>query len=844
MPNNPVQIVLNDRDFLRAPDPGRAGPDKDFFEGRDAAFVAHRARLVQNVEKIESELKNSPFGPLGYLRIRMRNEAIAKSYRPNREVFLRDQFPCVGAGAPGELYFRASLIHMRRLVNRIQAAEDRGERRRSRNTGKDYHYVTRTRSEVGAIEEIELAPSGQKRNFAASDAVAALSDPRAASGYIIELFEQQPLLSSDDGDVLGFRRSVGSLTSILDESGPGLSAALLPSPGGIPSIEVFLTKSANPPYIEDIRVVRPNKSKPKLPAALDTSVERHESLLRRLSEHPLVRRIRFPVIIQATNSQMGNDIAVFSVPPKVSTGRYPKVGIVDTGVGTSFGNWTLHRHDFLDETDIDPNHGTMVAGLLVAARSANNQELGREEDGCEIVDIPLMPQGRFLDVYGHRGFEAFLEELEAAVSEARDDYGVRIFNMSLNIRASVDQDIYSIYAARLDEIQDRLGIIIVNSAGNLDGSEWRPPWAKKPGQVLAALASRPRQDTIFMPCESVRTIAVGALNPPTSSHIASAPATYTRRGPGLRVGVKPDLAHYGGTGDADLPSITHLVTCNAKGMQTNARGTSFAAPLVAKTLAALDIATGERLAPRTLRAFLVHNASVPLPLRNSRLRDVARQFVGFGQPSASIDMLETNDHAITLVFESRLTAGEKRPAILRFNFAWPAALVNLQTRACRGKVSMTLVYDAPLDQAFGNEFVRVNLNACLRQRQPVDREDGKPSFRDQISQAFLPKSANLTVPERSLIEHGLKWWPSKRYQADFKDGVGQSTEWRLEVESIVRAEATFPAEGIPFSLVLTIEDPENGAPLFQEVSRQFLANRVQMQDIRIEQRIRPQSRSG
>jgi hypothetical protein len=337
-------------------------------------------------------------------------------------------------------------------------------------------------------------------------------------------------------------------------------------------------------------------------------------------------------------------------------------------------------------------------------------------------------------------------------------------------------------------------------------------------------------------------VAVGALNPPGSTHIEAAPATYTRRGPGLKVGVKPDVAHFGGTGDAATPRITHLISCDATGNQVHTRGTSFAAPLVAKTIAALDVATGERLAPRSLRAFVIHNAAVPLPLVSPRLRDVARQFVGFGQPSSASSMLETDDHAITMLFESRLTAGESKPAILRFNFQWPAPLVDSASRACRGRVRMTLVYDAPIDQAFGTEFVRVNLSAHLRQRQPADRLDGKPSFHDEISQAFLPRTGKLTIPERSLIDHGLKWWPTKRYEADFSEGVGSSTEWRLEVESIVRAEAVFPAEGIPFSLIVTIEDDQRTAPIFQTIRQQFLAGRVDIQDIRTAVRVRTQPR--
>jgi hypothetical protein len=73
---------------------------------------------------------------------------------------------------------------------------------------------------------------------------------------VVELFEQSPLLASGDDDVLGLRRSFETLQACFGELGPGLYAALLPSPGGIPSIEVLLTTSTSPALIEDRRVVR------------------------------------------------------------------------------------------------------------------------------------------------------------------------------------------------------------------------------------------------------------------------------------------------------------------------------------------------------------------------------------------------------------------------------------------------------------------------------------------------------------------------------------------------------------------------------------------------------------
>jgi hypothetical protein len=80
-------------------------------------------------------------------------------------------------------------------------------------------------------------------------------------------------------------------------------------------------------------------------------------------------------------------------------------------------------------------------------------------------------------------------------------------------------------------------------------------------------------------------------------------------------------------------------------------------------------------------------------------------------------MLETADHQITFVFESLLTAGTPRPAIMSFAFSWPDGLVDAATGACSGLVRMTLVYEPPLDPAFGPEFARVNLDASLKQRQ-------------------------------------------------------------------------------------------------------------------------------
>ena len=174
---------------------------------------------------------------------------------------------------------------------------------------------------------------------------------------------------------------------------------------------------------------------------------------------------------------------------------------------------------------------------------------------------------------------------------------------------------------------------------------------------------------------------------------------------------------------------------------------------------------------------------------------------------------------------------------MRFDFVWPAALVDPVTQACTGRVRMTLAYDAPLDPAFGAEFARVNLDAALKQRQPVPRKDGAPSYADQTTLLGLPKTSGLPQRERALVDHGLKWWPTKKYAANLTNN-GSSASWRLEISSLTRAEAAYPAEGVPFALILTIEDASSMKPIFQTF-RQYLQTRnINVDDIRIAHRIR------
>jgi hypothetical protein len=297
----------------------------------------------------------------------------------------------------------------------------------------------------------------------------------------------------------------------------------------------------------------------------------------------------------------------------------------------------------------------------------------------------------------------------------------------------------------------------------------------------------------------------------------------------LKVGVKPDLAHYGGCPPIASARNCGLFSVDRLGALVSCVGTSYAAPLVAKSIATLESRIKGYMTREALVALTVHHARVPEPVKHKKISEIARQFVGFGIPAATDEVLVTDDHQITLVFSDSLLVNQE----LHFEFPWPRCLVNPKTGGCRGNIRMTLVYQPPLNAAFGAEFVRVNLDAHLRQ------EDDAGNFRGQLKQISIPTGRPGSKKESGLIKHGLKWWPVKVYEKDIPTGIGLSSNWQLAIDSVTRAGEEYPADGVPFTVVLSISDPDGQGNVFNDLRQILQARGVTMSDIRVAGRVRP-----
>lgn len=824
---SPVQIILRPENFEEARDVAGGGPNRDFFANDDQAFHDHKSALRRQLAMISNALASQLDTDVGYLKVILRREAWAKSHRPLQAIFKVKRTPLVGGGDIGEMIFQVTPKSMAEVDREIGQAEETTTLRPLGPTGRLVPHPSRRRSETGAIERIELFGPEDRRRFSLDQAITWLSDPLTGSSYHVELFDVPPPPNMLDAFDRSHRRLYQSFADGLRSLGAGLIVQRLATrEGAQPRLAIRLEKSGEPPTL---RLDAPRGEWRREVAPFDSNGARHQRLLSFLERHPLVRRIELPGVLVRSAAIERSRPTRADVPPRDSKRSYPRLGIIDGGVGASLADWVINRWGVLADDHVDPAHGTFIGGLLVAGAALNGPTVCPESDGAELADIAVFPREDQRDVFASYfpgGLPEFFDEVENAIAEARSRHGIRIFSMSLNVRQPVAPDVYSMYATRIDQIAETYDAIIFVSAGNLSSHEARPEWPADERRALANLAAA-RNDGILMPAESVRNVSVAAVNPPDAPPaLAFTPARYSRRGPGLRAGAKPDLAHIGGSGSPQGPLGHGLFSINPVGAVTEGCGTSYATPLVAKTAAVLDTLIEGNVSRETLLGLLIHNSALPESLKGKAFAGLARYLVGHGIPLSATQMLEGGDHQVTLVVASRI----RRDQQINFRFRWPACLVD-KSGACCGVARLTLVATPPLDPRFGSEFVRVNVGAALQQEQP----DG--GWKGRLDPIYLPGKSEHPVFEAELIKHGLKWSPTKVYSRSIPRGIGTSSNWRLLVSYLTRAAEEMPDEGVPFTAILTIEDPHGVRPVFNDVRQTLNALGVQIADIRTAARV-------
>jgi hypothetical protein len=844
----PIQVLLDTKRFIDVPEPQDfGGGKKDFYANDDLAFVQHKEKIRERLQGISSSLQGRR-EDLGFLKVQMRDDALAKSYRPLGSLFTESHgFALVGAHNIGELIIQATPSAINQLDKIIEEkAEKTPKLKPNSKTGVLERRPTGYRSEVGAIDEIKLHGNVDRLAFSAEQAVAWLSQPNVLGGYLIELFRPDPARGHE-----AVTKAIMKLQSALASLGGITVRPFLPTQQ--------TSQYGLPPLLITVQLTTHGKSHIDLPfhpdgqpqisvlktghrelAERDLSASRHQQFLALLAEQSLVREIELPPLIESTPAATSPIGPSLSIPAPQADTDYPVVGIIDGGIATTtpLSPWCVGDAGLVPKSDRDERHGTFIAGLVVAGATLNPHiAQSIEATGCKFYDLDLLPRKELRSTY-YNDIDYFFDLLEEKIKTAKEQFSVRIFNFSLAILYPRDRFGYSPIADRFDRIARANDVILVVSAGNLPPAKSRPPWPLDPASAVHMLASfGGREEQLAPPAEHFLGLTVGAINPPgVVGHEVDMPTTYTCRGPGVGGARKPDLAHYGGAEPSLMTTNrTGLCSLTPLGATVENCGTSFAAPSTAAIVATLDQRLDRRAPREVLLGLSIHRSKRPAPLQHKNLNHISREFVGFGLCPPADAMLMDDTHAITLVFSEVLRARQN----LIFPFTWPSPLVN-QLGKCRGRIDLTLAYTPPIDPDHKEEAQRIQLEAAIWQEQ-IEEESGEVHFESRLNHDGAKVPQGMHKSEKYLLMTGLKWSPIKRYFASMPKGRGNSSNWRLGLESLTRAGAAFPRDGVPFTILLTISDPTKQHHIHDELRRQLEIDGVSIADIMIAHRVRARS---
>ncbi len=385
-------------------------------------------------------------------------------------------------------------------------------------------------------------------------------------------------------------------------------------------------------------------------------------------------------------------------------GNLPIIGVIDTGVSRIDPleaaklpggiDQTIYGIPFWDEE----GHGTSVAGLIVLGDDFYKYQSDTYEAKARIYVIKVIQQGNNpIDI------PLLIENIR----KLKNDYGISIFNMSLNLeRVKRYNDVVSEFAYELDRLAYELDILIFISSGNFnDQSLAELITEHHPDHGYGAFHYNPSgtseshtcEDTnLQVPGESYNNLTIGALAGNLDEDNDNAditpskyyPAYYSRKfhydytrtintqqlNKNLRNNHlnKPDLVFDGGD-YFNVNSCIEVLTDQARGFFRRTSGSSLSTPLIT-SYAAEILYQYSTLKSQTIKALLINSAGYypnrALPAFSGRRDNLLKKLIGFGIPNKE-KILGNSDDTITYIIEDSIRVAE----IIKVPIFLPESLV-------------------------------------------------------------------------------------------------------------------------------------------------------------------------
>ena len=465
------------------------------------------------------------------------------------------------------------------------------------------------------------------------------------------------------------------------------------------------------------------------------------------------------------------------------------IGIIDGGISDDnpyLKPYIIAREEYVSREYRNPEHATFIASTIQYGNSLNGIKASKA-NRFKFVDIIAIPNGD--KEYGP--IDGICEDdLMDIIEETMEKYSksTKIWNLSLGIPDKICNGNMSDLGIFLDYIQDKYNVQIFVSSGNVNDFPLRN-WP--PQDDLG------EHDRLISPSDSVRAITVGlvALFDSDNSMVKhNEPSSFSRRGPGANYIVKPDIVDYGG----NLSNIYKIDGLGVKGLSPEGKiiegnGTSYSTPRALQKFASIY---EEMLDPDLLltKALLIHSAR----LNSRELLDESPdniKYYGFGIPSADVqEVLQCSESEVTLIFKQKISQGSH---LEMYDFPYPKSLI--RNNKFYGEIGMTLAYLPPLDEKYGREYCRTNIDVSFGTYQYLP--SGEIQYKGQV-----PLETKWDEKfEVSRVENGFKWSPIKSYYRKISKGIKISDGWKLRVDMTARSGLYIPSQ--EFVLIVTIKDP-------------------------------------
>ena len=474
------------------------------------------------------------------------------------------------------------------------------------------------------------------------------------------------------------------------------------------------------------------------------------------------------------------------------------IGIIDGGIGDNnplISPYVIAKEKYVSDDYQNHNHASFIASTIQFGNELNSiaSNSHRRFKFLDVIAIPNSdPKHGPTDTLGEIALMEIIEEVMEKYSET-----VKIWNLSLGIENQVCNGSMSDLGVFLDTIQEAYNVQIFVSSGNLKV----PPLRRWPPQ-----SDMGERDRIISPADSVRAITVGSLalyDSENSIVKRNEPSPFSRRGPGANYITKPTVVDYGGNLSTDFKiEGLGMKGLDPTGMVVEGNGTSYSTPrAVQKYATILDEMVDKDIL--LAKAMLIHSARWnSRDLLNEKPENI--NYYGFGMPSDNIqDVLRCSEDEVTLVFRQKILQGTHLEML---DFPFPNSLI--KNGKYYGEIGMTLVYDAMLDEKFGQEYCRVNIDASFGVFKT--KVNGDLDYKGQVPLEYTWDEKY----EQARVENGFKWSPVKSYYRKIKNGIQIGDGWKIRLDMTTRNEATVPEQ--EFVLIITIKD-STGNDIYTEI---------------------------